>query len=163
MHYSIIFDVTQTGFRQWSALVVAMVFGCSPIAIIFYKRWAWWRALDKRIKFVFFLSGWICLIGSWGFFTSYPNYRHLQTAMKHSECAVTEGIVTELKNTTRSRSSGVAETFVVNGLRFSYRDGSAQNGFNQIGIIRNGIQVRIFYYIGDNPVSKDIARLEIAQ
>jgi hypothetical protein len=163
MHYHVIFDVTQTGFRQWQSLATALVSATVPILIVWYKGLTWVRSLTSRGLFLLFSPLWICLIGSLGFFTNYPNYRHLQSAMRNSECEVTEGMVTGFHKRHAFKGNNVVESFMVNGRQFSFGTQSSQNGFQQGGIIHDGLQVRIFYYDKDSPNSKDITRLEIAQ
>jgi hypothetical protein len=164
IHYNIIFDVTQAGYRQWQELYLAIIFGAIPIIIISFKGIAWLRHSIYAIKFLLFACVFICLMGAFGFQHSYSNYLRLQSAMRDSKCIITEGVVTQFHKTFAGRNSNrPAETFVVNNVEFRYADGSAQNGFHQIGIITNGMQVRIYHFDGIDSVDKDITRLEIAQ
>jgi len=83
--------------------------------------------------------------------------------MQQSQCEVTEGIVSQFHIEYVGKHNRVGEIFVVDGKQFRYADGSAQNGFHQVGIIHDGMQVRIYHYDKTDPTDKDIARLEIAQ
>jgi hypothetical protein len=83
--------------------------------------------------------------------------------MRDSKCVITEGVVTNLHALQSNRQNKPGEVFVVNGVEFRYRDRSAQNGFNQVGLIKNGMQVRIYHFDEDDSIDKDITRLEIAQ
>jgi hypothetical protein len=89
------------------------------------------------------------------------DYLNLLSAMRHSQCEVIEGTVTQFwRPTSSGKGHRSGEAFFVNGKQFKYFDNSLQNGFHQLGIIREGMQVRI-YYLG-NGIDNDIARLEIA-
>jgi hypothetical protein len=82
--------------------------------------------------------------------------------MRDSKCIITEGIVNHFY-TLEADKHRPGESFIVNGVEFRYSNGSAQNGFHQIGIITNGMQVRIYHFDGIDSVDKDITRLEIVQ
>ncbi len=163
MHYNVVFDVTQTGYRQWSALVLAIIFAAIPIIVISYKGFVWWRSSFKRIKFLLFISAFGCLMGTSDFYHHYSNYLRLQSAMRDSKCVISEGVVTQFHKLPESHQNKPGEAFVVNGLEFRYRDGSAQNGFNRVGFIRSGMQIRIYHFDKDDSIDKDITRLEVAQ
>ena len=93
----------------------------------------------------------------------YSHYLEIKTALQKSQCAIAEGTVAQFQNQVPSKGTGIGETFVVNGTQFRYREGSAQSGFHQTGIIRNGMHVRIYYLTKNDPIDKDIVRLEIAE
>ncbi|HEY5233021.1 MAG TPA: hypothetical protein VIK35_05770 [Verrucomicrobiae bacterium] len=163
MSYKIIFDVTQIGFRHWIGLAVSVMFFILIMGFMWYKR----RASNGSQRFtslsllLLFCSGFIVAL----LLYSYQNYLSLESAMRQSKCEVTEGIVSDFQRFTVTsvrvgktipRSSS-GESFVVNGRPFKYREHSVWNGFDELGIIHNGLQVRIYYF------QNDIARLEIAQ
>jgi hypothetical protein len=77
--------------------------------------------------------------------------------LRQSKCQVVEGTVTKYHWVTFQHNS--EEVFFVNGNRFDYWQGGGQNGFNQGGIIRDGLPVRVYYAGQQHP---DIARLEVA-
>jgi hypothetical protein len=156
MHYNVIFDVTQSGFRNWGELVIGMVATASTIGFLFYKLRTGFGSLLKEIPTMLFLC-FFSLFTIFGFVLNYQNYLKLRSALQQSKCSVTEGTVTDFHHVQWHRHTD--EAFVVNGNEFVYWAGSSQNGFNQSGVIRTGLQVRV-YYFGKHP---DIARLEIAQ
>jgi len=82
--------------------------------------------------------------------------------MRDSKCIITEGVVTNLQ-TLRNDHNKQGESIVVNGLGFRYCKGSAQNGFTQIGFLKNGMQIRIYHFDLIDSIDKDITRLEVAQ
>jgi hypothetical protein len=163
MHYNVIFDVTQTGFRHWIGLAVSAMFFTLVMGFMWYKR----RAANGSQKFtslsllLLFCSGFIVSL----LLYSYQNYLALQSAMRESKCEVTEGIVSDFQKFTTTSVSGrkgkprssSGESFVVDGKPFKYTEHSVWNGFDELGIIHNGLQVRIYFF------RNDIARLEIAQ
>lgn len=162
MHYNVVFDVTQTGYRYWSSLLLALIFAAIPIAIISYKGITRWRVSGRNIKFLIFVSAFGAVVGAFDFYHHHSNYLRLQSAIRESKCVITEGIVTQFQILPDDKNR-VGESFAVNGVEFRYRDRSAQNGFNQVGLIKNGMQVRVFHFDEDDSIDKDIARLEIAQ
>ena len=162
MHYKVIFDVTQNGYRQWQELDLAIIFGAIPIIVISFKGIAWLRRSIYAIKFLLFCCVFICLMGAFGFQHSYSNYLRLQSAMRDSKCIITEGVVTNLQ-TLRNDHKKPGESIIVNGVGFRYCEGSAQNGFYQVGLLKNGMQVRIYHFDKIDSIDKDITRLEVAQ
>jgi hypothetical protein len=163
MHYNVIFDITQTEFQHWFGLVCGVVGIILTAGFLLYQSRIRWTFASKAMAT--FILCFFSLFSLLPFFHSYHNYLHIKTAMQQSQCEVTEGVVTQFHhppNTSRN-SQGICEAFVVSGIEFRYRDKSAQNGFHQIGIIHDGLQVRIYHYDKIDPVDRDIARLEIAQ
>jgi hypothetical protein len=167
MHYNVIFDITQTKFHQWSDLVGGFVFIAFAIGMFWYHqrsiKHVGWRPFAYLVFLALFLCVW-SLLPFFMFFHSYRNYLDIKTALQQSQCEVIEGTVTQFSHFSYGkRPNCYCEVFTVNGKQFRYVDGSAQNGFHQTGIIREGMQVRIYYYDKNDNIDKDIARLEIAQ
>ena len=158
MHYKVIFDVTQTEFRNWSSLWLVFIFAAIPIIIVSYKGWR----NNSNLRMLFFIFVFGEIFSALGFYHDYSNYLRLQSAMRDSKCIITEGIVNHFY-TLQADKHRPGESFVVNGVEFRYSQGSAQNGFHQIGIITNGMRVRIYHFDKIDSVDKDITRLEIAQ
>ena len=159
-HYKVIFDITQTEFQQWSGLYVGIAGIILAAGFLLFQSRLRWKFSNK--VFAMFFPCYLAAFSVFGFYHSHQNYLQIRSAMQQSQCEVTEGIVTQFHQRREHRNS-IGETFVVDGKQFSYRPGSAQNGFRQIGIIHNGMQVRIYHYDKTDPVDKDIARLEIAE
>jgi hypothetical protein len=165
-HYNVVFDITQTKFHQWSDLVAGFIFIAFALGIFwFHQRGV--KRTGLRFVYLVFLALFLCvwsLMPFFMFFHSYRNYLNIKMAMEQSQCEIVEGTVTQFGHLIQwKKSTGIGEMFTVNGQQFSYRGGSAQNGFHQTGIIHDGLQVRIFYYDWHDNHNKDIARLEIAQ
>lgn len=165
MQYNVVFDITQTKFHHWSDLVGGFIFVVVAAGFFWLQRRSarrtGWRSFGYSVFITLFLLVW-SLLPFFMFFHSYRNYLNIKMAMKQSQCKIAEGVVTQFHHLPALKGGGVGEAFVVSGIQFSYRDGSAQNGFHQIGIIHDGLQVRIYHYDQGDPYDKDIARLEIA-
>ena len=162
MHYNVIFDITQTEFQQWFGLACGIFGIILTASFLLYQSRIRWKFTRKAMAT--FMLCYFSLFSLLAFFHSYQNYLHINSAMQQSQCEVTEGVVTQFHhppNLSRG-SQGICEAFVVSGVQFSYRTGSAQNGFHQAGIIHDGMQVRIYHYDKIDSVDKDIARLEVA-
>ena len=153
MHYNVIFDVTQTGFHHWQIFVIfAVTFIALTISCFWYKN-GWRYFLCASSLFMLLMN-----------FFVIRDYLNLLLAMRHSQCEVIEGVVTQFGTPTNGTGKGPqrhGESFFVDGKKFRYFERGLENGFHQLGIIREGMQVRI-YYLG-NGIDNDIARLEIAQ
>ena len=138
------------------------IFYVGFIVIAWFKNGPGWRfwvttVVGAMVAFLF---------GATFFFGTFYRHRHyiaIQMQLRKSQCEVVEGTVTQFQHISPDRGLGPGETFVVNGVKFRYRQGSAQSGFHQVGVIQNGMQVRICYDSKSDPVDKDIARLEIAE
>jgi len=165
MHYNVIFDIAQTKYQHWSDLVGGFVFVAFAIGF-FWLHWRkakhiGWRSFSYSVFIALFLLVW-SLFPFFMFFHRYQNYLDIKETLQQSRCDVADGVVSDLHPLYSIKSGGAGETFSVGGRVFSYREGSAQNGFHQVGIIRDGLQVRIYYYDWHDNHNKDIARLEIA-
>ena len=157
MTYHVVFDVTQTGYRHWQTLACAALFAGLGMGTLWYSQRARGSLGAKGYnRFALML----CLMGIGAvamFGLNYEDYLGLQSALRQSKCRVLEGIVTNYHLVTIHHHSD--DVFFVNGNRFEYRQGGGQNGFNQGGLIRDGLQVRVYYVGQQHP---DIARLEVA-
>jgi hypothetical protein len=157
MTYHVVFDVTQTGYRHWQTHACAALFVGLGMGTLWYSRRACGSFGAKGYK-QFALM--LCLMGIGAvvmFGLDYEDYLSLQSALRQSKCQVVEGTVTNYHWMTIHRHSD--EVFFVNGNRFEYWQDGGQNGFNQGGIIRDGVPVRVYYVGQQHP---DIARLEVA-
>lgn len=163
MHYNVIFDVTQTGFRHWVGLAVSALFFAFIIGFMWYRKRAGSGSQNFTSPLLLLLccSGFVVVL----ILYSYQNYLGLKSALRQSKCQVTEGVVSDFQTFTttsigggkvKTRSTNSGETFVVNGQPFKYKEHSVWNGFDELGIIHNGLQVRIYY------LQNDIARLEVS-
>lgn len=166
MHYNVIFDISQTQFHHG----IYLASGCLFIVVSIGMFWFHQRGIKhtgwRSFAYLVFLALFLCVVSVSPFlmwFGHYHNYLDIKAALQNSTCEVTEGTITNFANDYQSKGQGVGEVFVVDGQHFRYRDGSAQNGFHQTGVIKEGMRVRIYHYDKNDPIDKDIARLEIAQ
>lgn len=155
MEYTIVFDVSDTGFRHWWFPVVGLVFVGVGVVLMRVRRHLprvhrWFPIVLLAIAIpwtVFAFLG--TLAGYWG----------LASALRDGRCEVVEGVVSDFHPMPRGGHS--TESFVVEGRRFEYSDFNLSAGFNNAashgGPIRNGVRVRI-HHLGN-----DIARLEVAR
>jgi hypothetical protein len=164
MHYTVIFDIAQTKYEHWSDLGICFVFVAIAIGCWLQRRKAntGWLSFSYSILMTLFLLVW-SLFPLFMVFERYKNYQDIKAALQQSRCDVADGVVTNFSHFSYGkRANCYCEIFSVNGKKFKHVDGSQQNGFHQTGIIRDGMQVRIYYYDWHDTVNKDIARLEIA-
>lgn len=155
-HYNNVFDVTQAGFDQWSSVPLVVIVVGLFVGIIFYLQCS---GRLSSYKLYLLLPTVVISLMVLRPIDSFLKYRSLCLALRESRCEVVEGVVTQLHPLYSIKRGGIGEAFSVNGIEFTYRNGSAQVGFHQVGIIRNGLEVRIHYLGKNNP---QIARLETA-
>ena len=156
MDYTVVFDVVQSGYRQWWFAATGLFVTALILRDLFVRR----KILTKiqlnafRIGLGLFLFWTLLAFGG-----TFGDYERLSSALRSGRCQVTEGSVTDFHP--KPYNGGQNEWFVVNGERFKYTDNNVTAGFNQTashgGPIRQGIQVRI-HHVGD-----EIARLEVAR
>ena len=166
IRYQIIFDLAQTGFQHWFSLAGGFIFIAFALVLFWLARrgarTGGRRAKLQLVPITIFLAVCSVLPFLW-FADKYRNFLNIRTALEQSHCDVVEGQVTQFGHLPDwDEKTGVGEVFAVNGIQFSYRQGSAQNGFHQTGIIHDGQQVRISYYDWHDGHNRDIARLEVA-
>src|ERR1035441_8199088 len=100
MHYTVVFDVMQTGFRHWLAVVGAVVGITLAIGFLWYKRRAERSFTGSQIRWpeallLFSLMLIFMLVDG------YQDYIRLKSAMQQSQCQITEGIVTKFRPQSR--------------------------------------------------------------
>jgi len=174
MHYHVVFDVGQAGYRYWWSPAVGLIF-----ILVGALMWRFSKQVDEVQRVTYFgLSRpgpeFIKTIGAivlafaaaWTFLAlglTLTDYLSLRSAVRNRECKIVEGIV---ENFDPMPAEGHKdESFVVSGERFQYSDYDITAGFNRSrshgGPIENGIRVRI-YYVKAEDSRNEIARLEIA-
>ena len=155
------FDVTQTGFRQWWFSAFGLIFIVVGLALPTLIRRGIFRksppSMEKWFPKVFL--GFAIFWTVTSFITTYGDYRAAIHAMRTNQVKVVEGIVTQF--TPMPYSGHVMESFVVQGVRFEYSDYVITAGFNNTsshgGRIREGLPVRIWYR------GNEILRLDVAK
>lgn len=168
MHYHVVYDITQTEFPrfEWSLPVIVGFLGWGFVVF------AWTRKGIHAFSFMRAVVPTIAAALVWCFTyisvkSNYQHYLEVKSAMQKSQCEVVEGIVSGFQQIRRGKGIGgrvCGEMFTVNETDFLYYEWGSPRSFHQLGIIRDGMHVRISYYAAnDSADTKDIARLEIAE
>ena len=163
MQYQTIYDVNQAAFPWMSVGIPLFILLIS--AVILFNRHAIpgvWRPVGLM------LAG-ACLLGSLVLLlmVSIPSvfsYGSARDVLNSGRAAMVEGRVQGLEQT----SYGKAESFSVDGIRFSYSQYSESVGFHQTsafgGPISGGLNVRIWYtQVEGDPSQPVILRLDVAR
>ncbi len=127
-------------------LFIALVIVLISIALYLFVRLR--KSALLLVKVIPFLT----LVGIVGLinlsYNSNKGYKVLKEALINKDHSSIEGIVTDFSPLDLSTSK--PETFIVDGIKFSYADNIKTFGFNKSstlgGPIREGQEVRIFYY-----------------
>jgi hypothetical protein len=154
--YTTVFDVVQSGYRQWSFAAFGLIFVAVGLALptfirigIFQKPPAWMQTWFPR-AFLGFAILWT--LGA--FLGTFVDYRRAVDALQKGEAKVVEGPVAHYWQVPQK-----SESFDVQGVKFWYSDGVITAGFNhtasQGGPIRDGLPVKIWHWHGE------ILRLQI--
>jgi hypothetical protein len=157
LHYHVIFDVTQAGYKYW--WMPALCLGVAAAILVMARASKSWpvqlrgRSTSSIFAVAFFFVAGIAVFG----FT-FSDYLHLRHALTSGKCETIEGIVTDFMP--QAVGDHAPETFTMNGRQFSYSYASTIAGFNQTrshnGPIRTGQRLRI------EVMGNEIARIEVA-
>src|SRR5436305_816490 len=112
MHYHVVFDVAQSGYRFWWAPAAGLLF-IAVGGLLFLCR------INTRAfgaAFLAFAMAWTLL--SLGL--TLTDYFSLRAALRNHECQIAEGVVMNFDP--MSAEGHKDESFVVNGERFQYSD-----------------------------------------
>jgi hypothetical protein len=159
--YVTVFDVTQSGYRQWSFAAFGLIFVAVGLALptlirsgIFRKPPPWMEKWFSRV-FLGFAIFWTAT----SFLATYIDYGGAARAMRSQQAHFVEGTVSQFIAMPYTGHS--MESFVVHGVRFAYSDYVITAGFNNTashgGPIREGLPVRIWYR------GNEILRLDVAK
>ncbi|MDB6149833.1 MAG: hypothetical protein JWQ44_1281 [Chthoniobacter sp.] len=156
MEYTVIFDVSESGYRHWWFPSVGLIFVVIG-SVLFRFRHQLGHRTPEFLPYLFL--GFSILWTVFALVVTAAGHSHLSAALREGRCEVVEGIVTEFQPMpTIGKGS---ESFIVSGKRFEYSDFVVSPGFKHStykgGPMREGLAVRI-HYVGD-----DIARLEVAR
>ena len=168
MHYTVLYDISNQGYQNWSQLVIAALYIAFPVLALWIQRRIGWR-FPTIVKFplavLIFLGVSICIMVPFG----YKYYLNVRSAVDRSAFEIIEGTVTNLHQPIRYSSTiigGALEpaSFSVNGITFRCWDQSHQRGhdfFQRSDLLHNGLQVRI-YYVNSNSHENIITHLEVS-
>lgn len=164
--YVKVFDVLDTGFKNWTYPASGLIFVAIGLIVFFAPQAiqktgiSFFDFQSKRQKFFrYFYLGFAVLWTTTSFISSYSSYRRHQDLRAGNGCTVVEGPV---ENFVPMPYTGHAqESFTVTGVKFAYSDYIVTDGFNQTashgGPIRADSHVRICY----DPTTHEILKLEI--
>ncbi len=161
MQYELIFDVTQSGFRNWTFPAFGLVF--VAVGLFLLKNRSSLPLMfpgtigpKDGAKLAYFVLAFSVLWTTVSFMTTGRDYLALRRALKEGNVDVVEGRVENFVSIPHK-----TERFTVCGAAFSYSDYLVTAGFNNTsshgGPIRPGIWVRIAH------LGNSIARLEVAK
>jgi hypothetical protein len=158
-NFTLIFDVANAGYRQWTFLGIGLGLTVIGSLLIVYQLY---RPPSKRgsYKRLFpYLFTAFALVWTLAVFTgTYWDYLRLRSASRNGSCEIVQGTITNF--VPMPKEGHATEHFVVNGHYFEYSDFTATAGFNNTqshgGPLAEGRLVRICSLDGE------IARLEIA-
>ena len=155
------FDVTQSGYRQWWFPAFGLIFIVTGLALPFLIRIGFFRRSPAWMEswfpavFVGFAVLWTVV----SLASTASDYFSLTHALRAGRCEVVEGIVEQFDPMPYQGHKD--ESFVVAGHHFHYSDYEVTAGFNQStshgGPIRQGLPVRI------HRKGNEIAKLEVAK
>jgi hypothetical protein len=165
-HFVKVFDVLDSGFRNWTFPAIGLVFVAMGIAMFAFPNLikklgipyfgfdAGWKRFSR-----YFLLGFAILWTALAFSITYFSYLHHKALARENGCRVVEGPV---ENFVPMPYEGHAlESFSVSGVPFKYSDFQMTDGFNQTsshgGPIKSDSYARICY----DPSGNVILRLEI--
>lgn len=167
MEYRVVFDVTQSGYRDWVFAAPGLLFVAVGISMVYSgdlstvlpkplaQAHDQWRE-KVPLGFGLFWLAFSVLWTSTAFYATYHHYAFARDALKSGKAQMLEGTVDQFV----SVGLGKGESFVVAGRRFDYSDYWITGCFNNTnsfwGPIHEGIQVRIW------AVGNCIVKLEVA-
>lgn len=147
--YRTVFDVEQSGYRQWPFALFGLIFVVAGFAMpallrmgIMGKGPGW---MQKWFPRIFVVGGILWTAGVLA--STFVDYRKDVDALQNGRAQVVEGRVDHF-----SEIPTKSESFNVNGVRFQYSDSLVIAGFNHTafhgGPIREGLPVKIWYWHG---------------
>ena len=154
--YMTVFDITRSGYRQWSFAAFGLIFVAIGLLMPTFIRLGLLRRSPTWMQKWFrpFFLGFAILWTSGAFAGTFIQYRRAVDALQNGETKVVEGRVANYWQVPNK-----SESFDVQGVRFQYSDGIIIPGFNHMaslgGPIREGLPVKIWYWHGE------ILRLQI--
>lgn len=113
MEYNVVFDISQSGYRQWPFAAFGLIFVAIGAGLMFFRRHLPAR-MPKFFPFVF--AGFAVIWTLIAFVGTSRDYSSLASALREGRCEVTEGVVTDFHP--MPYSGHEMEWFVVDGKQF---------------------------------------------
>ncbi|MBC3905938.1 hypothetical protein [Undibacterium umbellatum] len=166
MTSTVVFDITQAGYKSYTFPAFGLIFVAIGAVILFFhfinKRktppGSKTKLSGKRPWFFYFYFGFSCIWTITSFHSTYSDYKDLRTAYEHGQCKLAEGRVENFKIAPKEKRKS-DESFDVGDAHFYYANHNVSAGFNTSSIVggpmKEGLYVRIHH------CGNDIARLEI--
>jgi hypothetical protein len=158
-NFTVVFDVTQQGYRDWTFPAFGLIFVAIGIGVLVHDHYRGVRkSTALRRFFPYFYLGFALIWTTVTFATTFTDYIRLRNAVRSGRCEIVEGTIADF--VPMPYQGHAMEHFVVNGHYFEYSDFVVTAGFNNTqshgGPLGEGRRVRICN------VGGEIARLEIA-
>jgi hypothetical protein len=165
-HFVKVFDVLDSGFRNWTFPAIGLIFVTLGIASFAFPKMIKMLSIpyisfDTRWKrfFRYFFLGFAILWTALAFFGTYSAYLRHRALAQDNACRIVEGPVEHF--VPMPYQGHADEAFYVSGILFKYSDFQITDGFNHTashgGPIKDDSYVRICY----DPSGNVILRLEI--
>jgi hypothetical protein len=158
--YHVVFDLAAAGYRAWWFSAWGLLFIAFGIFALRNPKFMPVRGKPRFRKV--FLIFWTCFACAWtlgSFYSTFSEYRRLQSAYDRHDYQVVEGRVEDFHPLPWALHG--VESFSVKGVTFKYATGLVTAGFNHDsghgGPIREGLQVRVWY------VGNAIIHLEVEE
>jgi len=150
--YSVVFDVTETGYQHWGMILPGITALAVGLALMRMKEF-----LSDHPAIFYVIPIGTAIWGLFAFTATFADYSILAAELRHNKCEVTEGVVTSFSPFPYEGHQ--EESFQVDDQMFRYSDYELTAGFNrtasQGGPISEGKRVRI-HHVGNR-----IAKLEM--
>jgi hypothetical protein len=156
MDYKVVFDISQSGYRQWPFAAFGLIFVAVGVGLLLLRE-----RLPTRTQriFPFLFLGFAVVWTLFAFIGTWRDYSGLASAFREGRCAITEGVISDFHP--MPYGGHEMEWFTVDGKRFEYSDYVVSAGFNNTashgGPIHKGVRVRVHHR------GNEIAKLEVAQ
>jgi len=166
-HFVKIFDIVESGFREWSFSAFGLLFVAAGIVGVLNPSLMPTRNqfLDSRpILRKYFYYVILAFSVVWtvsAFVSTYSNHVRLKSIAMENRCRVVEGPVERLEPMPRSGHG--AETFSVKDVPFRLSDSNVNGGFNTTSLAGGPIKADSYVRICYAPDNNIILRLEIAE
>jgi hypothetical protein len=156
VEYNVVFDVTQSGYRQWWFPAFGLIFVAVGSGMLFFRR----RLPARTPRFFPYVFLGFAIVWTLGAFVgTLRDYLRLNSALREGRCEVIAGVVSDFHP--MPFNGHQMEWFTVGDRRFQYSDFVVSAGFNNTashgGPIHKGVQVRVHHF------GNEIARLEVAR
>src|SRR5216683_4056122 len=131
-HFVKVFDILDTGFRDWTFSAFGLIFVAVGIVILVFPRFLKavgipYLNLQSRFSRYFDL-GFAILWTTLFFSLTYLGYLHHRSLAQENRCRAVEGPVEHF--VPMAYGGHAQETFYVSGVRFGYSDFEITDGFN---------------------------------